>query len=157
MTILGAINEHPMAAIMVIVTLLIINQIIGKWRGKTDATTTERESLTLAQQTSATVNKCAAENSIFRKTIEKHLAPNDLGHISAKLNNEIKRSEKVDADTSISKVSLAGLNRVSDSIADDLRRGDHRVVHTGIINQIDDVKRIAEDTKQLAVHIAEKI
>lgn len=157
MTILQAINEHPMAATMVIVALLLINQIIGKWRGKTNASTTEHELLKLAKQISRTVNECSARSNTIMDMVERDNTANDIRHISTKLTHAVQLLEKVDASQSVSKMSLAGIGRISDSIADDLRRGDHRVVHTGIINQIGDVKRIVEDTKQLAVHIAEKV
>lgn len=142
---------------MVIVALLLINQIIGKWRGKTNASTTEHELLKLAKQISQTVNECSTRSHTIMDMVERNDKANDLRQLSAELTHAVQLLEKVDADTSVSKMSLAGISRISDSIADDLRRGDHRVVHTGIINQIDDVKRIAEDTKQLTIHIAEKI
>jgi len=155
--LLDAINEHPMAMTMVLILGLIVHQIIKSWRGKTDATVTEHESLKLAKQTSQTVNKCASENHDFRKMVEKHLHENDVRQISAQLQHAVQLLEKMDADKSLLKMSLDGVARVSSSIADDIRRGDHRVVHTGMINQIDDVKRISEDIKRLAVHIAEKV
>lgn len=157
MTILGAINEHPMAATMVIVALLLVKQIIGAWRGKTNASTTEHELLKLAKQISQTVNECSTRSHAIMDMVDRNDKSNDVGLIHASLKKTVQLLEKVDASQSLSKMSLDGISRVSDSIADDLRRGDHRVVHTGIINQIGDVKRIVEDTKQLTVHIAEKI
>lgn len=134
-----------------------MHQILKTWRGKTDATITERESLKFNKQTSETVNKCSARSHEVMDTFDRYIEANDLGHLSAKLDHAVQLLEKMDARQSVHAVSLDRLDGVCDSILDDIRRGDHRVVHTGMISQIREVLQATNDTKQLAIHIAEKI
>ena len=157
MTLLESINAHPMAGAMVLMVLVLINQIITKYRGKNVTGETNRELLTYVKQTSETVNNCSARSHTVMDSFEKHMESNDIGHIRSQLKHAIQVLDKMDASTGLHTVSLDRIIRVCDSVADDLRRGDHRVVHSGIINQIDEVKNLAVDIKQLSVHIAEKI
>ena len=155
--LLESIESHPMATVMVIAILFLVREIFKIWRGKTDATVTERESLKFARQTSETVNKCSSRSHDVMDMVERYHQENDFGHLHSKLKHAVQLLEKMDALQGVHSVSLDRLDGVCDSIMDDLRRGDHRVVHTGIINQIGDVLRVTQDTKQLAIHIAEKI
>lgn len=164
MSLLAAIEAHPMAGMLVAVILLLVNSIIAKWRGSTNATTTERESLKLAKQTSETVNHCSTRSHKVMDKFEEHMDANDIGHLSTEISNAIQMLEKMDARESILELSLAGVTRICDSIADDLRRGDHRIVHTGIINQlgdtlheIEEVKRIILENAKIVIDISRSI
>jgi len=155
--LLESIERHPMSTLMVIAVLFLVREIFKIWRGKTDATTTEHESLKFARQTSETVNKCSSRSHDVMDMVERHYKKNDIGHIFTQLENTIQLLEKMDAVQSVHEVSLDRLDGVCHSIMDDLRRGDHRVVHSGIVNQIDKVRQTTDDIKQLSIHIAEKI
>lgn len=154
---LETLNSNPLAGVIVVVILLLVKEIVKVWRGKVDESQSERESLSLAKQTSETVNNCARSSRNLIEKLEESLRKNDLGHLSAQLEHALQMLGKMDASSSLHSVSLARITSLCDSVADDIRRGDHRVVHSKIISQIEELQRVVNDTKQITIAVAEKV
>jgi len=156
-SILQAINEHPLAGAMVLVSLLFIQQIVRAWRGSSDVSRIERENLKFAKQTNETVNTCAARSHSLMELMDRFMEQNDIGHLSDQLTETIQVLEKVAGSQGVSKHELDRVVDLCNSISSDLQRTDSRVVHSQIMSKVEQTKIQVEDVKRLAVHIAEKI
>ncbi len=157
MTLLESINANPLPGAMVLVALLIIQQIVAKWKGGNNADRINVESNRLAQQTSETVNSCATKTTEIMVRIDEYIQSNHVGQLSTRLEHAVQVLEAMANSQNVHETSLDRIIDLCDSINNDLQRTDSRLVHETMLHEINTVKAIAQDVKQLSVHIAEKV
>lgn len=155
MSLLEQINEYPYAGAMLLVGMLLVHQIIAKWRGTQNVSKFESESNRLAKQTSETVNKCAEKANVLMEAIERHLAKNDLGHVSAQLHDAVQMLEKMADHQGRCVASLDRVSSLCRSIADDIQKTDSRIVHAQIGSKITSVQAIVDDIKRIVISFKE--
>ncbi len=151
MSLLEAVNEYPLAGLIVLAALLLVQQILAKWKGGSDASRNERESLKLAKQISETVNSYKAETQLALSSIKEHMVKNDIGHVSARLDDAVRMLATM-ADHQGE--CLGTLDRVSGlvrSIADDLQKTDSRIVHEQIQGKVLSVEALIKDVKRIVL------
>lgn len=151
MTLLEATNEYPIAALIILAMLLVIQQIVAKWKGASNASRDERESLRLAKQTSETVNSCKTETKEVLAAIKGHLAKNDLGHVSTQLDDAVQLLAKVGDHQSKCLFTLDRVSGLVRSIADDLQKTDSRIVHEQIQSKVHSVEELIKDVKRIVL------
>jgi len=139
---------------IVLVALLIVQQYFNRKKGITNATEYEQESARITKQTSETVNRCSSETKAAMGAIARHLEKNDLGHVSARLEETVRMLAKMGEHQNACLNTLDRVSSLVRSIADDLQKTDSRIVHEQIQSKvhnledlIKDVKRIVLDTK----------
>lgn len=163
LSILEMLNDYPMAGALMLGMLLVIKQIISSWKGGGNVTRIEKETNKFARQTSETVNRCSertgevmdATGDVIR-SIEKHLAQNDFGHLRTELNGAVQMLEKMANHKDIHHSELERLGSVCRDIAADIKRTDSRVVHADILHHVQQLESVAEDIKRIVIGIASK-
>lgn len=163
LSFLEMLNQNPMAGALLLAILLVVQQIIRAWKGGSDASRIEQEAIKLLRQTSETVNKCSERTGKVMDatkdviiTIEKYLATNDFGRLSARLNDAVQMLEAMASHKDIHHSALERVSDLCHDIATDLQRTDSRVVHADILHKIEAIETIANDNKRILISVSEK-
>lgn len=156
LSFLHMLNEYPLAGVMMIVMLLLVQQTVRVWRGQSDVTRIESENNKLAKQTSETVNQCSARTKEVMERLEEFIQANDVGHLSAKFDRSLQMLASLAHNQDSYQRTLDRVAELCHDIDRDLRGADDQLAHANILSKVDALEKLLEDVKRISIAIAGK-